>query len=273
MRLHIPICFVFLSLLSPACTSPVEKEEPTANGDWTLVWQDEFNGVHLNEAKWNYETGGHGWGNNELQYYTNRPENVYVRDGKLILEARKESYENREYTSARLTTKHKGDWLYGKFEIRAKLPKGKGLWPAIWMLPTDWEYGGWAASGEIDIMELLGNNPFQIYGSLHFGGEAPANTFEHGVFVLKDSLDFAEDFHRFTLEWDTTEIRWYVDDSMYVKQNAWYSSGAHYPAPFDKRFHLLLNVAVGGNWPGAPDATTSFPQRMYVDYVRVYRKK
>jgi beta-glucanase (GH16 family) len=272
MRFPLPLCFVFLFLFSSACTSPVAKEQPASIAEWTLVWQDAFDGVHVNEAKWNYETGGHGWGNNELQYYTGRKENVYVEDGFLIIEARKEIYENRNYTSARLTTKNKGDWLYGKFEVRAKLPKGKGLWPAIWMLPTDWEYGGWAASGEIDIMELVGDNPSKIYGSLHFGGVAPSNTFTNGNYSLKNGSDFSQAFHRFAIEWDTTAISWFVDDSLYATQTAWYSSGAAYPAPFDKRFHFLLNVAVGGNWPGSPDSATLFPQRMYVDYVRVYRK-
>ncbi len=271
MRFFALFFSLFLSFSLQTCSSP-SGTQPKKEPAWLLTWQDEFNGVHLNEGKWNYETGGNGWGNNELEYYTNRPENIFVQDGNLIIEARKETYENRSYTSARITTKNKGDWLYGKIEVRAKLPKGKGLWPAIWMLPTDWDYGGWAASGEIDIMELVGDRPQTIYGSLHFGGEAPANTYKNGNYILKTGRDFSQDFHRFTVEWDTTEIKWLVDDSLYVSQTSWYSSAAPFPAPFDKRFHLLLNVAVGGNWPGAPDASTVFPQRMYVDYVRVYKR-
>ncbi len=270
MRFIILFVFLFFFIFTPACTSPVEKEKPVEK-EWTLVWQDEFDGVHVNEAKWNYEIGGHGWGNNELQYYTGRNENVYVKDGQLVIEARKENYENREYTSARLTTKNKGDWLYGKFEIRAKLPKGKGMWPAIWMLPTDWVYGGWAASGEIDIMELLGDNPQTIYGTLHYGGPAPANTHQGTSYSLNSS-DFSENFHLFSIIWDSTAIRWYVDNTLYETQTSWYTTAADFPAPFDQRFHILLNVAVGGNWPGNPDASTVFPQRMYVDYVRVYRR-
>ena len=266
------MCIILITGLLNACSQPVQNKDNENLKDWTLVWQDEFNGVHLNEAKWNYETGGNGWGNNELEYYANRLENVFVQDGNLIIEARKETYENRSYTSARITTKNKGDWLYGKIEVRAKLPKGKGLWPAIWMLPTDWEYGGWAASGEIDIMELVGDLPQNIYGSLHFGGEAPANTYKSSSYSLKNGRDFSQDFHRFTIEWDTTAIRWFVDDSLYESQSSWYSTAAPFPAPFDRRFHLLLNVAVGGNWPGSPDAKTVFPQRMYVDYVRIYKK-
>ncbi len=240
---------------------------------WQLVWQDEFNGVHLDGGRWNYEIGGGGWGNNELEYYTDREDNVYVQDGQLVIEARREHYENREYTSARITTNSKGDWLYGKIEVRAKLPVGKGLWPAIWLLPTDWAYGSWAASGEIDIMELVGNNPFQVFGSIHFGGEFPHNVYKNGNFVLRDGSDFSDDFHVFSLIWEPADLRWYVDGKLYEEQSEWYSNNGDFPAPFDKRFHLLLNVAVGGNWPGSPDASTEFPQRMYVDYVRVYSYK
>jgi len=164
-----------------------------------------------------------------------------------------------------------GDWKYGRFEIKAKLPYGQGLWPAIWMLPTDWVYGGWAASGEIDIMELVGNDPATVYGTLHYGGAYPDNVHTGASYKL-DFGNFALDFHVFALEWDATEIRWYVDDSLYQVQREWYSHGNDYPAPFNQRFHLLLNVAVGGNWPGNPDNTTSFPQKMEVDYVRVYQK-
>ena len=255
-----------------ACSKPVQNEDNQDLDNWTLVWQDEFNGVHLDESKWNYQLGGHGWGNNELQYYTDRAENVFVENGNLVIQALKEQYENNAYTSARITTKNKGDWLYGRFEIRAKLVKGQGLWPAIWLLPTDWKYGGWAASGEIDIMELIGHNPDQIFGTIHFGGSFPENVSKGGNFELADGTDFSEVFHNFIVEWDTTEIRWYMDDSLYEVQDSWFSTAAEYPAPFDQRFHLLMNVAVGGNWPGSPDAGTHFPQRMYVDYVRIYKK-
>ena len=271
---YLSLLLISSIILLTACKQPTAKENPYYLEGWNLVWQDEFSGVHLDGSKWNYEIGGAGWGNNELEYYTDRSENVYVQDGHLTIEARAEHYENREYTSARITTKNKGDWLYGRFEIRAKLPKGQGLWPAIWMLPTDWKYGGWAASGELDIMELLGNNPRQVFGTLHFGGVPPANTHMGGYYKLVSAApDFSEQYHLFVVEWDSTQIRWYVDDSLYISQSAWYSTSASFPAPFDKRFHLLLNVAVGGNWPGSPDATTRFPQRMDVDYVRVYQKQ
>ena len=242
---------------------------------YELVWNDEFDGTHIATTRWEHEVNGWGGGNNELQYYTDRPENSYVENGMLHIVALKEQYTGpdgtRQYTSARMRTRDKGDWTYGRFDIRAKLPQGQGLWPAIWMLPTDWEYGGWAASGEIDIMELLGHEPNRTYGTLHYGGEPPKNVHSGTSYTLPGST-FAAGFHVFTLEWDTTEFRWYVDGVQYQTQNDWYTENQLYPAPFNRRFHLLLNVAVGGNWPGNPDATTVFPQEMIVDYVRVFRK-
>ena len=247
---------------------------PVPDG-WELVWNDEFDGDTIDFDKWEHEVNARGGGNNELQYYTDRSQNSRVKDGLLIIQALKETFTGpegtREYTSARLRTKNRGDWKYGRFEIKAKLPYGQGLWPAIWMLPTDWVYGGWAASGEIDIMELVGNDPATVYGTLHYGGAYPDNVHTGASYKL-DFGNFALDFHVFALEWDATEIRWYVDDSLYQVQREWYSHGNDYPAPFNQRFHLLLNVAVGGNWPGNPDNTTSFPQKMEVDYVRVYQK-
>jgi beta-glucanase (GH16 family) len=242
---------------------------------WDLVWHDEFEGDGIDMSKWEHEVNAWGGGNNELQYYTNRPENSYISDGKLVIKALDETFTGpegtREYTSARLRTMEKGDWKYGRFEIRARLPFGQGIWPAIWMLPTDWAYGGWAASGEIDIMELLGQEPHKVHGTLHYGGEWPDNVHTGTSYTLKNG-DFSQDFHLFALEWDTTEIRWFVDSLHYQTQTQWHSDNAPYPAPFDKRFHILLNVAVGGNWPGDPDETTGFPQTMEVDYVRVYKK-
>ncbi len=259
--------------------SSEEKQQPPDLNipGWELVWNDEFDKGAIDLSKWEHEVNARGGGNNELQYYTARPQNSYIDDGKLVINAIKETYTGpegtREYTSGRIRTLNKGDWLYGRFDIRAKLPRGQGIWPAIWMLPTDWEYGGWAASGEIDIMELLGHEPRIVYGTLHYGGEWPNNVHTGTSYTLPSSAGtFSDDFHLFTLEWDTTEFRWYVDGIYYQTQNTWHSSNGSYPAPFDKRFHLLLNVAVGGNWPGNPDSTTSFPQVMEIDYVRVYQK-
>lgn len=252
-----------------------EKSVPWEVAGWQLVWHDEFNGQSIDLSKWEHEVNAQGGGNNELQYYTARPENSFVRDGTLVIRALQENYTGpegtRQYTSARMRTRNKGDWKYGRFDIRAKLPRGQGMWPAIWMLPTDWVYGGWAASGEIDIMELLGQDTKTVYGTLHYGGAWPANVHTGTSFKLAQG-DFSAEFHTFRLEWEPNEFRWYVDDKLYQTQTKWHTQGQAYPAPFDQRFHLLLNVAVGGNWPGNPDTTTIFPQTMMVDYVRVYRR-
>lgn len=245
--------------------------------DWALVWQDEFNGSQIDTAKWEHEVNASGGGNNELQYYTARGENSYVSNGTLKIVARRETYTGpegtRNYTSARLRTLNKGDWRNGRFEIRAKMPAGQGLWPAIWMLPTDWVYGGWAASGEIDIMEAVnlqaaGGN--QVHGTLHYGGEWPDNV--HSGQGMTPATSVVNHFHTYTVEWEPGEIRWYVDGQHYQTQTEWWSSAAPYPAPFNQRFHMILNVAVGGNWPGNPDGSSVFPQTMEVDYVRVYQR-
>jgi beta-glucanase (GH16 family) len=275
------ILLIWPHLLNSGCNKN-STEPPQQNGDtldipagWELVWNDEFNSGPIDLSKWEYEVNGKGGGNNELQYYTDRQENSYIEDGKLVIQALSETYTGpdgeRDYTSARLRTRNKGDWKYGRFEIRAQLPSGQGLWPAIWMLPTDWVYGGWPASGEIDIMELLGHEPWKVYGTIHYGG--PGDHQYTGVQYNLTAGLFSNSFHEFTIEWDADEIRWYVDDILYGTKNEWYSTGQTYPAPFDQRFHLLLNVAVGGNWPGSPDQSTLFPQRMTVDYVRVFKRK
>ena len=245
-----------------------------ALAQYQLVWTDTFNGTSLDTSKWSYQVGTGcpnlcGWGNNELQYY--RPENVTVSGGRLRITAKQENYGGMPYTSGRIRTAGLADWAYGRFEVRAKLPKGQGLWPAIWMLPTDWVYGGWAASGEIDIMELVGHEPNRVHGTLHYGEPYPNNTSSGASYALP-SGDFSDAFHTFAIEWEPTEIRWYVDDLHYATQNSWWSSGGPYPAPFDRPFHLLLNVAVGGNWPGNPNGSTQFPQVMEVDWVRVYQE-
>ncbi len=264
-------------------TTPPDDEDPPTDSltieGYDLVWNDEFNGTIIDTNKWSHEVNGEGGGNNELQYYTERGANSYIENGLLTIMARKEHYTGsdgvtREYTSARMRTVNKGDWKYGRFEIRAKLPYGQGMWPAIWMLPTNWEYGGWAASGEIDIMELLGHEPEKVYATLHYGGEYPNNVHTGSSYSIAAGIPtFAGEFHTFVLEWEENEMRWFVDSTKYATQTQWYSNNGAYPAPFNKEFHLLLNVAVGGNWPGYPDATTIFPQTMVVDFVRVYKKK
>ncbi|MBI5472321.1 MAG: glycoside hydrolase family 16 protein [Ignavibacteriae bacterium] len=228
---------------------------------WTLVWNDEFSGPMIDSTKWGWEVNGDGGGNNELQYYTASSLNSFIEDGKLVIRAIKENYLGKQYTSARMRTKNKGDWKYGRFEARMKLPLGKGMWPAFWMLPTDWVYGGWPLSGEIDVMEVLGHETTITYGTIHWG--APYHQQSGGTDTLTSGT-FADSYHTFATEWDSTGFKWYADGIHFFST----SMGS----PFDQRFHILLNLAIGGNWPGSPDASTVFPQMMYVDYVRVYRK-
>jgi beta-glucanase (GH16 family) len=242
--------------------------------DWQLIWQDEFNGNEVDPAKWEFEVNAQGGGNNELQYYVTN--NARVQDGLLFIEARKGSYTGpegtRAFTSSRLRTKGHGDWKYGRFEIRAKLPTGQGYWPAIWMLPTDNVYGGWPHSGEIDIMELVGHKPNVIHGTLHYADQDRNHAY-HGTNTTLAVGTFANAFHVFSLDWEPGAMHWYVDNQLYQTQTNWTSGTNSFPAPFDQRFHLILNLAVGGNWPGNPDEETVFPQAMIVDYVRVYEKK
>ncbi|MEQ8818910.1 MAG: family 16 glycosylhydrolase [Sumerlaeia bacterium] len=270
-----------MPLLTASALLALAAARALAQGDgWQLVWQDEFDGPGIDAAKWTHEVNAWGGGNNELQFYTARPQNSFVQDGKLILRAIRENYtavdpsdnvqKTRLYTSARLNSRFKGDWLYGRFEIRAKLPGGQGLWPAIWMLPTDYVYGGWAASGEIDIMELRGNEPEILSNAIHYGGPWPNNTYSaHET----PGPDLTVAFHTYALEWDVDELRWYLDDQEVWRTSSWFSDNGDYPAPFDQRFHLLLNVAVGGDFlPNPPPNPTYFPQEMQVEYVRVYQR-
>jgi beta-glucanase (GH16 family) len=252
-------------------TLPAKLPLPEDKG-WTFeqkpVWADEFNYNGLpDSSKWGYDIGGRGWGNNELQYYTDKG-NAVVGNGVLTITARKEDRENRHYTSARLISKGKGDFLYGRFEIRAKLPQGRGTWPAIWMLPTDWAYGGWPNSGEIDIMEHVGFNPGKVHVSTHCKAYYfKINTQKTSVTEV-DSIYTA--FHTYRLDWTPATIRGYIDDRKVFEMR---NEGQGFEVwPFDKRFHLLLNVAVGGDWGGQQGVDdTIFPTSMQVDYVRVFR--
>ena len=242
-----------------------------------LVWQDDFAGPTLDYSRWECEVNAFGGGNNELQIYTDHPRNVRTEDSLLILEAHHGnsiiSGTQRDYSSGRVRSKNRGDWRYGRFEIRARLPKGRGIWPAIWMLPTDEAYGPWAASGEIDIMEALGHEPDRIHGTLHYGDRWPNNTSDGSQTYKLESGDFSDAFHVFRLDWDEQGMRWYVDDMLYRETPAsqWFSASAPSPAPFDRSFHLILNLAVGGNWPGNPDSSTRFPCRMEIDWVKVWQ--
>lgn len=243
---------------------------------WRLVWADEFDGTAIDTTKWTVvigdgcDVGICGWGNDELQWYDR--DNVAVEGGTLRLIARKDSMRGYAYTSGKLQSRFKGDWKYGRFEVRAKLPAGAGYWPAIWMLPTDATYGGWAASGEIDIMEAVGKEPSRIYATLHHGGAWPNNRSTPDSLIIPAGLASA-DFHTYAIEWDAASFAWFFDGNEYARQTVWSTAGHDYPAPFDQRFHMILNLAVGGNWPGPPDTDTVFPQPFEVDFVRVYQRR
>ena len=247
-------------------------ELPDVITDYELVWSDEFEYVGLpDETKWSYDVGGHGWGNQELQYYT-EGKNATVDNGLLTIEARKEAYEGKDYTSARLISKGKGDFLYGKIEVMAKLPPGKGTWSAIWMLPTDWKYGGWPASGEIDIMEHVGYDPGVIHGTVHTDRFNHMKRTEKGKSLQVNEAN--ESFHKYSIEWLPNRIDFYIDDQLYNTFEPGKILGCpeYKEWPFDEKFHLLLNIAVGGTWGGAEGIDESiYPQKMEVDYVRVYQ--
>jgi len=231
-----------------------------------LIWQENFDGTSVDLTKWNIEVSNSGGGNGELQYYTDRPENISVADGLLTITALKENYLGSAYTSARINSKYKGDWKYGRFEARMKLPTGQGIWPAFWMLSTEGKYGDWPASGEIDIMEMVGNKPNDIYGTIHYG---PVWKYLNGDTTITNS----NDFHIYSIEWGPSQIEWFVDGisfSVIKSTDVIDEGGVSRWYEFQEKFYLILNLAVGGNWPGAPDNTTVFPQKLVVDYVKVY---
>lgn len=234
----------------------------------TLVWQDEFDGEALDENDWNYEigNGASGWGNNELEYYTDSPKNVFLSNGNLIIEAREESAGGFDYTSARITTQGKQEFQYGRVDIRAKLPKGQGIWPALWMLGSNISTIGWPACGEIDIMELLGHEPYKVHAALHYGTSGHGS--KTNSLSLSGGRTFGDGFHVFSMIWKEDSLQILVDDQPELEVN---KAGIGEEYPFNAPFFFIMNVAVGGNWPGSPDATTSFPQRMIVDYVRVFQ--
>ena len=255
-------------------------EKAVKSGEYRLIWGDDFNGKTLDRTKWNYELHEPGWVNNELQRYTNSSENTYLKDGNLVIQPIKtvdKETGNVSYTSGRVNTQNKVDFKYGKVEVRAKLPKGQGIWPAIWMMPTDDSlYGGWPKCGEMDIMELLGNNPSKVYQTLHYA-KSSTDIQSQGTKTLTKG-DFSSDYHIFSVEWNPDNISFFVDGKLTKSINKWYTGSEGigvitYPAPFDQNFYVILNVAVGGNWPGNPDATTDFSKaKMLVDYVKIYQK-
>jgi len=285
--------FCFSSILIvTSCTKPVDEVagcQFESSDQMNLLWEDDFDGAELKTEYWGFDTADGcqldsnlcGWGNNELQYYTKREENVRVEDGLLKITAQKEIpfYEGKPYTSARIVTRNKVDFRYGRVDVRARIPRGQGIWPAIWMLPTDTVYGGWPASGEIDIMENIGSDTEEILGTIHYGHDFwryNSQTYRDSIAldgVPRDEwppVDFADDFHIYSVSWTEDCILFQVDGNdigvpntrSTVRPTTW---------PFDQDFHLILNIAVGGNLPGNPDFSTQFPQTMEVDYVRVYQ--
>jgi len=273
---------VFLIALSSAVClaqagSHKTKSIAPARAGFTLAWSDEFDqgdNSAPDPAKWKFEIGGNGWGNQELEYYSSRRENARMRRGNLEIIARKESYTGadgvqRDYTSARLITSGKFEQAYGRYEARIKIPYGQGVWPAFWLLGADDKQVGWPQCGEIDIMENIGREPGMVHGTIHGPGYSGGKGIG-GSYSVNPGR-FADDFHIYAVEWEPEEIRFYVDDHLYTARRP-----SDLPAGtkwvYDHPFYILLNFAVGGEWPGSPDATTKFPQVMLVDYVRVYKK-
>lgn len=268
--------FTFLLMMIPFIIISQNDTSPTAYKGWELVWHDEFNGSGLpDSSKWSYDEGGHGWGNNEQQYYlANSLENTYLKDGQLHIVAVKKEYENRNYTSAKLTTYNKIHQKYGKVEVKAKLPQGKGSWPAIWMLPVTirTKEEPWPLCGEIDIMEHVGKDPGMVHTSLH--SELYNHVKRTQITHFERLNDVFNEFHTYGIEWDENSIKFVFDGKLFYEtfkgQDGRVATNEGWP--FDKPYFLILNVAVGGNWGGEIDETI-FPNEMIVDYVRIFKKK
>ncbi len=241
---------------------------PESYAGYRLNWSDEFEGNEINTENWTHEFGASGWGNQESQYYTDRPDNSFVQDGRLVIEAKRENFDGAPYTSARMITKEKQTFTFGRVDIRATLPEGQGIWPALWMLGSNISTIGWPACGEIDIMELVGHEPDIVHGTGHWGeqGQVPSDR-RGGDYKLPRGEKFSDQFHVFSIIWEPGQIEWYVDDNKYFTLRTSDVNGNY---PFDNEFFFIFNIAVGGQWPGYPDATTQFPQRMIVDYIRVF---
>ncbi|SRR5579871_1583486 len=241
---------------------------PLSYPGYTLIWSDEFNAKTINSNYWNFETGGGGWGNNELEYYTARTQNAFQSSGNLVIEARAESYSGSDYTSARMTTQNKEQFQFGRIDIRAKLPVGQGIWPALWMLGSNITQVGWPTCGETDIMELIGKTPQEVYGTLHYANGSGAQASLGSNYSIS-SGDFSKQFHVFSLIWKQDSISLLVDDQLYFSANAQNISSGTWP--FNSTSFFIFNVAVGGDWPGSPDGSTIFPEHLFVDYVRVFQ--
>lgn len=250
-------------------TDSVGYITPLSYAGYSLVWNDEFSGSGLDANIWNQEIGNNnGWGNSELEYYTNSLKNIFLSNGILIIEARKETVGNFYYTSGRITTQNKKNFKFGRIDIRAKLPVGKGVWPALWMLGEKITTVSWPACGEIDIMELIGTYPGRVYSTMHWKNSSGTHDSKGANYILS-SGDFSQQFHVYSIVWALDQINCYVDDQLYLTVTLSDVGSANYP--FNANQFFLFNVAVGGQWPGSPDSTTAFPQRMFVDYVRVFQ--
>lgn len=248
---------------------------PETYDGWNLVWQDEFNDGALNTNDWTYELGDGcpnlcGWGNNESQFYTDSPENIFFQDGKLVIQAKQQNMGGKNYTSTRIKTQGKQFFQYGRVDIRAILPKGQGIWPALWMLGETIDDEGWPACGEIDIMELIGHQPNRVYGTAHYGADFNNHQFK-GSSTSLSGATFSDEFHVFSIIWEENKIEWYMDDVLYytLTNEDIIPNNFHFN---DHPFFFIFNVAVGGNWPGYPDESTAFPQNMVVDYIRVFQE-
>ena len=262
---------------TPTPLPPIEDPNIEPPEGYYLVWHDEFDGDELDSSNWAGEYHRPGWVNNELQTYVVDGDNYFVEDGDLVIQPLTGTNDNGRafYTSGRINTYHLHAFTYGRVEARIRVPQGQGFLPAFWMMSDDESYGSWPKSGEIDIMEILGSDTDTLYGTLHYGNPHMQN---QGIYDLS-SGDFASEYHVFAVEWEPGEIRWYCDDTCYYTTNYWYSAmdgqePNEYPAPFNQPFYIILNVAVGGNWPGDPDETTLFDEsaQMRVDYVRVFQR-
>ena len=273
------VLLLAMAVLLLSCGGGATLQPPPATG-FTLVWSDEFSGADgsaPDSSKWTYDTGGKGWGNNELECYTNLPQNAQIKGGNLVITALQQpGYScsggtTNNYTSARLKTQGLFSQAYGRFEARIKIPAGQGMWPAFWMLGNNISSVGWPTCGEIDIMENIGREPGTVHGSLH-GPSTTGTSDASAPFSLPAGQNFASDFHLYAVEWEPGTIRFYVDTNLYstFTSSQWPAGGTWV---FDHPFFIILNVAVGGTWPGSPDNTTVFPQQMLVDYVRVYTKQ
>lgn len=242
---------------------------PTAYAGYKLAWADEFDGSELNPANWVYETGtgSGGWGNNELQYY--REDNLSMVNGHLVITAKDQKFAGSNFTSSRIKTQGKKAFKFGRIDIRAALPEGQGVWPALWMLGTNITSVNWPACGEIDIMELTGDQPNRVLGTVHYGANLNERQFRTASKFLQGGKNFQDEFHVFTIIWEEDLIEFYVDDEKYYTVTP--ATTGNQPYPFNKTFFFIMNVAVGGNLPGNPDATTPFPQSMIVDYIRVFQ--